>query len=461
MANGAVGAIRRPRDFHPFSARASSSILTPTMHPALWVFAVISMCVTALLVFLILFEPGLEYRVKPLDLSLDGEVFARVLGALADAEPHGGSRVQVLTDGPAFYEAELAAIRDAKQTIHLERYIFRPDEIGRRYVDAMTERARAGVKVKVVLDYIGSFTTWDKTFEPLRQAGGRICWYQPIRWYTFKRFNNRTHRDLLIVDGRVGFVGGAGVADWWMADTPKQPRWRDTMVRVDGELVVGLQATFAENWLEASGGILSGGADYFPGCRREEAPLGPSDDVGIVVNSSPSIGRATRARILFQVLLANARESIDITSPYFLPDRTARREMIRAVRERNVRLRILVPGRHSDHLLTRRAGRRLFGELLEGGADIYEYEPSMIHAKVLVIDGLWSVVGTTNFDNRSFGINDEVNVAFQDRGLARRLNEDFERDLSRSRRVTLEEWRRRPWHERVVESASRVLERQS
>lgn len=431
------------------------------MHPALFVYAIISMAVVAMLVFLILFEPGLEYCVKSLGLPLDGKMFARVLGALADAEPHEGMRVKVLTNGDVFYAAELDAIRNAKQTIHLERYIFRGrDEIGRRYVEALAERARAGVKVKVVLDYIGSFTTWDSLLKPLRDAGARVEWYQPIRWYTFKRFNNRTHRDLLIVDGRIGFVGGAGVADWWAKATKKEPQWRDSMVQIEGKLVTGLQATFADNWLESSGEILSEGAEDFPECCRE----GQDDsdgEVGIVVISSPSIGRATRARILFQMLLANATKTIDITSPYFLPDRSARREMIRAVKERGVRLRILVPGKHADHLLTRSAGRRRFGELLEAGAEIHEYQPSMIHAKVLIIDDLWSVVGTTNFDNRSFGINDEVNVAFQNVELAQRLKEDFERDLSNSKRITLEMWRHRPITERITEGLSRIVERQS
>ena len=426
----------------------------------LFVFAIISMLIVVLLVFLILFEPGLEYRVTPLRTPLDSREFIHTLGALSDAMPHGDSTVRVLTNGDVFYESELEAIRNARSTVNLERYIFRRDEIGRRYVEAMAERARAGVKVKVVLDYVGSFTTWDRFFKPLREAGGKVCWYQPVRWYTFKRFNNRTHRDLLIVDGRVGFVGGAGVADWWMKETD-QPQWRDTMFRVEGEAVAGLQATFAENWLESSGGILSGGADYFPVVRHEGLPPDATTKAALVVNSDPSAGKATRARVLFQTLLACAGKRIDITTPYFLPDHSARREMIRAIKERGVRVRIIVPGRHSDHLLTRRAGRRRYGDLLEAGAEIHEYEPSMIHTKSLVIDDLWCVFGTTNFDNRSFGINDEVNVAACDDPLARRLNEDFERDLAHSHRVTLEEWRRRPLSERVVEWASLVLERQS
>jgi cardiolipin synthase len=427
----------------------------------LLVIAIISMVIVAVLLFLILFEPGLEYRVRPLKAPLDSDEFTNALGALSDAQPHRYSRVKVLTNGDQFYEAELEAIRGAKESINMEHYIFRPDDTGRRYVEALAERARAGVKVKVVLDAIGSFSTHDRFFAPVTEAGGRLCWYQPMRWYTLKRFNNRTHRNLLIVDGRVGFVGGAGVADWWAKDTPKQPKWRDTAFRVEGVAVVGLQATFAENWLESSGGVLAGGADYFPGCRGESTSEDDRGRACMVVNSDPSIGRSSRARILFQVLLAQAKATIDITTPYFLPDGSGRREMCRAIRERGVKLRILVPGKHSDHVMTRRASRRRFGELLAAGAEIYEYEPAMIHAKVMVIDGLWSVVGTTNFDNRSFGINDEVNLAVIDRELAARLDEDLCRDLAKSHRVTCEEWNKRPLKERVVEWASWILERQS
>jgi cardiolipin synthase len=427
----------------------------------LLVIAILSMAIVALLLALVLFEPGLAYKVTAPDVPLDSDPFLCVLGALADSEVHDYTRVEVLTNGDVFYDAELAAIRAAKDTVHMERYIFAKGEVAARYVDALAERARAGVKVKVVLDYVGSFGTPDKYVQPIRDAGGRVCWYQPIGWANAKRFNNRTHRELLVVDGRVGFVGGAGVADWWYKAADGKPQWRDTMFRVEGDMLLGLQSTFAENWLESSGEILSGDADHFPACRGEGWDEDRKGESGLVVISSPSAGRATRARILFQVLLASATKSIDVTTPYFLPDRSARGEMIKAARERGVRVRILVPGHHADHLMTRRAGRRRFGTLLEAGAEIYEYGPSMIHAKVLVVDGVWAVVGTANFDNRSFGLNDEVNLAINDRGLATRLGQDYDRDLSNSRRVTLEEWRKRPATERVVEWASWILERQS
>jgi cardiolipin synthase len=180
----------------------------------------------------------------------------------------------------------------------------------------------------------------------------------------------------------------------------------------------------------------------------------------LVVDSSPGSGGSTRARILYQTLLASARKSLHVTTPYFLPDWSVRREMVRAVRERGVELKIIVPGRHSDHLLTRRSSRRLFGELLKAGARIYEYEPAMIHAKTMIVDGVWSVVGSTNFDNRSFGLNDEINLAARDSKLAARLAEDFSADLAASREVTYDEWRRRPVTERLHEWLGWVLERQ-
>jgi cardiolipin synthase len=225
------------------------------------------------------------------------------------------------------------------------------------------------------------------------------------------------------------------------------------MFRVEGDAVANLQATFAENWLEASGEILAA-KEFFPLC--EEAHSTPS----LVVNSSPSAGRSTRARILFQMLLASAQKSVLITTPYFLPDRSARAEMVRAIRERGVKIQIIVPGKGSDHALTRSSSRRLYGDLLAAGAKIYEYNPTMIHAKTLVVDGMWSVVGSTNFDNRSFGINDEVNLAAFDTGLAARIAEDFERDRAESRAVSYEDWRRRSIFERIHELFGMLLERQ-
>ncbi len=422
---------------------------------AFLVIAIVAIVAQSFLLFLALFEPGLAYRLSTKTTAdLDSEDFMRVLEAATDANVTTRNRVDVFANGESYYPAALAAIRDARESVHLEAYIFQKGRVADEYVEALAERARAGVEVRLTIDAVGSFATWGSYLKPLTDAGGRVGWYNPLRWYTLANFNNRTHRELLVVDGRVGLTGGAGVADHWRYPPKKgKPRWRDNLFRVEGEAVKHLQATFAENWLEATGEILTD-PKYYPPCEVDnEMPA-------LVVNSSPSAGRSTRARILFQTLLAASREEMLITTPYFLPDRSARAEMVRAVR-RGVKVRIIVPGkRGTDHALTRNSSRRLYGELLKAGARIYEYQPTMIHAKTLVIDGLWSVVGTTNFDNRSFGLNDEVNLAARDEHLAARIAEDFQRDLADSNEVTYEEWRRRSVFERAHEIFGWLLERQ-
>jgi cardiolipin synthase len=408
----------------------------------------------ALMLFLALFEPGLRYTFAwPPSEPLDSKDFLRTLGVLADAEVHPRTAIEVLRNGETYFEAELAAIRGARQTVNLEAYIFWKGEVTRRFVEALTERARAGVQVNMVLDAVGSFSTRLSYFEPLLAAGGRVCWYHPIRWHTLPRINNRTHRELIVVDGRIGFVGGSGFADQWLFQRKRRKPWRDSMFRIEGSAVRSLQATFAENWVESSGEILMG-PGYFPELRGE----GSAD--ALVVNSSPTTGLSTRARMLFQTLFASARESVYVTTPYFLPDRSLRQELAAAIRERGVEVQIITPGRYSDQLLTRRSSRRLYGPLLEAGAQIFEYQPAMIHTKSLIVDGLWSVVGSTNLDNRSFGLNDEVNVAVRDEGLARRLLEDFARDRAESRAVSYREWTRRPLSERGYEWLGWLLERQ-
>ena len=422
---------------------------------AFLVVAIIAIAAQSLLLFLALFEPGLDYKIAAdPDAPLDADEFRRTLEALTDAQVSRGNRVEVFTNGESYYAAELEAIRAARASINLEAYIFQRGRVADEFVAALTERARAGVKVNLTLDALGSFTSWDSYFKELRAAGGRVVWYQPLRWYTLPRINNRTHRELIVIDGRTGFIGGSGVADHWRYPRKGHPPWRDTMFRVEGEAVANLQATFAENWLEASGEILTG-REYFP----EPEPVA-ADVPALVVNSSPSLGRSTRARILFQMLLAAARESVLITTPYFLPDRSARAELVRAIRERGVEIKIIVPGMQSDHALTRSSSRRLYGDLLRAGAQIYEYQPTMIHAKTLVVDGLWSVVGTTNFDNRSFGLNDEVNLVVRDEELAARIAADFQRDLVAARAFSLRDWQRRSVFARAYELFGWLLERQ-
>lgn len=418
----------------------------------IWTIAIVAIALQALTLFLALFEPTLRYKItrRP-SHAIDSDRFCGILAALADAEVHKHTRVEVLTNGEVFYEAELEAIRQARKSINLEAYIFQRGEVTQRFLRLLTEKAQAGVCVNLVLDAIGSLFTPNSYFRELVEAGGHVAWYHPMRWHMLPRINNRTHRELLIIDGAIGFIGGAGWADHWLYPRRGQ-RWRDTMFRVEGAAVSSMQAAFLENWLEASGELLCGD-EYFAFSKVA------GDAEVLIVDSTPSAGQSTRARMVFQALIASAERSLEISTPYFLPDRAVREELIRA-RQRGVDIQIICPGQHTDHLLTRRSSRRLYGELLKAGVRIFEYQPSMIHVKSMVVDGLWCVVGSTNFDHRSFSINDEVNLLSRDQKLARRLHEDFVVDLAQCVEVRYEEWLRRPLWERLHEGLGSLLERQ-
>jgi cardiolipin synthase len=388
----------------------------------------------------------------------DSEDFLCLLEALADAKINRHGIFEVLPNGPNFYPAELEAIRQATRSVNLEAYIFQKSKIGHMYLDAMTERARAGVKVNLVLDAFGSIGATRSFFRPLLEAGGRVTWYNSPAWYRLMKLDNRTHRELLIVDGRIGFIGGAGIGDHWYTGVRGHAVWRDTMVRVEGDSVSNLQATFSENWLATSGELLIGEA-YFPKFQPAHPTETDRRTAALVINSTPTMGGSTHARVLFQILLASAQRSISITTPYFLPDKSLSRELCRAV-ERGVRVRVLVPGKKSDHWLTRSTSRSGYGKLLQAGAEIFEYQPAMIHAKVLVVDESWAVVGSTNFDNRSFGLNDEVNLAAFDADLAARLALDMDADLKQSCRISLPQWEKRPVLQRAQEMVGWLFERQ-
>ena len=419
------------------------------------IFAVIAVVAVATLValaLLVLFEPPLAYRVTAPDVPLDSDAFMRIIGATCDAEVARVDAFEVMHDGASFYASELAAIAAAQRTIHIEAFIFHPSIAGDRFVAALAEAARNGVQVRVLVDAIGSFPTPDRYFDPIRANGGHVAWYQPIRWFTLKRFNNRTHRELVIVDGAIGYIGGAGIGAHWLDPQDGSRAWRDTMVRVTGNVVAGMQGAFLDNWLEATGDILTDPQLYLP-------PSTEGRRNAVVVSSVPSPARGSRARVLFQVLLASATRSIDINTPYFLPDEGGRNELMRAAR-RGVRVRIVMPGKANNHPIARRASRTYYGELLDAGVEIFEYQPGMIHAKIFIVDGTWSVVGSTNFDNRSFELNDEVNLAANDPALATRLLEDFAMDLVQSVPITDAAWRARSWRERLAGAASLLLARQ-
>lgn len=421
---------------------------------AVRILAIIALVIVVTWFLLALFEPGLDYKFSgATTYPLDSREYLLELEALADARVAWHTTVEPLPNGENYYAAELAAIKAAQHSVNMECYIFDKGDVAQKFVDALTERARAGVHVNVVVDAIGSFSTPKHYFKDLRAAGGNVEWYHPMRLQNIFRSNNRTHRELMVIDGTTAFLGGAGIADHWLIAKKNKPRWRDSMYRIHGDAVGALQGTFVENWLEASGLIIAG-PDYFP-----MTPEGIGKTAALVVNSSPGAGASTRARTLFQSLIVSAKKSIYVTTPYFLPDAAMKRELLNA-RKRGVEVRIIVPGNKSDHSMTRSSSRSKFGDLLLAGVNIYEYEPAMIHQKLLLVDGTWAIVGSTNFDSRSFAINDEVNMAAMDKALAQSLTQGFQADLSQSKEVTYEAWKRRPLWERCQEIFGWIIERQ-
>lgn len=402
------------------------------------------------LLIMTLFAPHIPYTLHE-RLDCSSKQFIYSLSNVTLSSVHHDSRFEVLTNAPQFYPAMLSAIREARQSINMECYIFRPDEIGRTFMTAMMERARAGVMVKLIVDAVGSFGFGVSAIREMREAGCTVERYQRFKWYRLSRLNNRTHREVLVVDGRVAFIGGAGVGDQWAKGEPGKMPWRDTMARVTGPVVSSMQGVFAENWVECCGEILCG-QEYFPDLNKA------GDTSTIIVKSSPA-DRATACRVVFQLLVESAAKQVRITTPYFLPDKSLRQAFI-ATAKRGVAIEIIVPGSHTDQRWVRLVSRRKYNELLREGIRIYEYRAGMTHAKVLSVDDLWVVLGTTNFDNRSFEHNDEVNVAIRDEEIAARVTDDFRHDLKYCEEVTLETWKRRPWFEKIVEPFAWILERQ-
>ena len=402
------------------------------------------------LLIVALFAPHIRYKLHE-RLDCSSKQFIDSLHTAMLSAVHHDSHFDVLTNGAQFYPAMLEAIGQAQHSINMECYIFRSDETGRRFMDALMERARAGINVTLVVDAIGSFRFGFSGIREMREAGCRVELYQRFTWYRLARLNNRTHRELLIVDGKVAFVGGAGVGRQWEKGEHGKMPWRDTMARVTGPVVASIQGVFAENWVECCGEILCG-PEYFP-----ELPK-TGDTSALVIKSSPA-DRATACRVVFQMLIESAGKHIRINTPYFLPDRALRQAFIASAR-RGVKIEIIVPGSYTDQRWVRLVSRRKYNELLREGIRIYEYRAGMTHAKVLNIDDLWVILGTTNFDNRSFEHNDEVNVAIRDEEMSARLTGDFTVDLTCCEEVTLDTWKQRPLVEKIVEPFAWILERQ-
>jgi cardiolipin synthase len=353
-----------------------------------------------------------------------------------------GNRAETLLNGDEIFPAMLKAIREAKRTITFETYIYWSGKIGKEFADALSERARSGVKVHILLDAIGSQKMEAALLDEMKQSGVEIEKYHPIRWYTLDRVNNRTHRKLLVTDGRIGFTGGVGIADEWSGHAQDENHWRDTHYRVEGPVVAQMQAAFVDNWTKVSGRVLDG-EEYFPALQ----PAGPL--LGQVFKSSAD-GGAESMHLMYLLSIAASGKSIDLSMAYFVPDALAL-DALEAALKRGVKVRIVMPGKKTDASLVRRASRSTWGQILRAGAELYEYQPTMYHCKVFVVDGLWTSVGSTNFDSRSFRLNDEANLNIHDRDFAQRQLRDFEADIRKSRRITLAEWENRPLTEKAWE----------
>jgi cardiolipin synthase len=392
-------------------------------------------------------EKKIERKVERLYGTSDPQ-FRRAMGVLLGPGILPGNRAQVLVNGDEIFPAMLAAIAQARSTITFETYIYWSETIGREFADALIERARAGVQVHVLLDWVGSAKMESRYLDDMHAAGVHIRRYHKPHWLHLARLNNRTHRKLLVVDGTLGFTGGVGIADQWRGRAQDAEHWRDTHFRVEGPVVAQMQSVFMDNWIKATGQVLHG-AGYFPALQ----PVGDQD--AQMFSSSPT-GGSESMHLMYLMALTAAERSIDLSSAYFVPDALVRRTLLDAAR-RGVRIRIITPGPHIDTAIVRRASRACWGPLLEAGIQIFEYEPTMFHCKVLVVDELMVSVGSTNFDNRSFRLNDEANLNVFGAAFAREQTGIFERDLQRCRRITLQDWQARPWRERLVERVASLL----
>ena len=383
--------------------------------------------------------------------SIADPQFRREIGILLGPPVIDGNQVINLENGAEIFPAMLAAIKGARKSINFETYIYWSGEIGHAFVETLNERARAGVAVHVLIDWVGSQKMEAELFESLESAGVKVERYHPLHWYNLGRMNNRTHRKLLIVDGTVGFTGGVGIADNWDGNADSPEHWRDSHYRIEGPAVAQMQAAFLDNWIKTTGTVLQG-EDYFPKLSHA------GDASAQVFTASPS-GGSDSMLLMYLLAITAAEKSIDLSAAYFVPDGLTRAALKNAL-ERNVRIRIIVPGGKIDAEIVRKASRADWGELLAAGAEIHEFQPTMFHCKALIVDRQLVSVGSTNFDNRSFRLNDEVNLNVYDVVFAERVTAVFEQDLKQSRPITHAMWKKRPWTEKLLEHTASLVSSQ-
>lgn len=361
------------------------------------------------------------------------------------------NEIDLYVNGNEIFPPMLAAIGEAEETIEFLTFVYWTGDIAREFAEALSEASRRGVRVRVLLDAVGAVKMPDELTTMMDEAGCEIAWYHPLEWYTLQRLNNRTHRKVLVTDRRVAFTGGVGIAKEWTGDAEDPDHWRDNHFRIRGPAVRHLHAAFTENWRRATGQVM---VDAIP----EDSLEARGTALATPLATSPR-GRASDIGVVVWLLLARAERTVDIATPYFLPDQNLV-EAIAATAARGVRVRLLVPGPHMDREIVRKASLATFDDLLDGGVEVWEYQPTMMHAKTMVVDDRWSMIGSANFDNRSMELNDELVLVVDEAGIAEEITRSFEADLQRSSRLTADDLRRLPIWERLYVRAALLLREQ-
>ena len=406
---------------------------------------VITAVVTVLLVVLAMNfatpEKKLERKIEH-RYSVADPQFKREMGVLLGPAILPGNTVTDLENGDEIFPAMLAAIAGAQKTVTFETYIYWEGDVGRKFADALCERARAGVKVSVTIDWAGSISMDEALLDQMKDAGVAVQRYRPLHWYNLGRMNNRTHRKLLVVDGRIGFTGGVGIGDEWQGHAQDPDHWRDLHFRIEGPVVAQIQSAFNDNWIKTSGEVLNG-ADYFP-------PLAPAGSMDAHMFISSPAGGSESMHLMYLMVIAASEHSIDLDAAYFIPDELIIKALV-AARHRGVRIRVLMPGKNTDSDAARVASKASWGPLLLAGVEMYEYEPTMFHNKMMIVDHELVSVGSTNFDLRSFQLNDEASMNVYNHAFAERMSVIFEQDLKPTRRYTYDIWKHRPWQEKFKE----------
>ncbi len=413
-------------------------------------------CAVAIGLFFIIISnlksPGkrVEHKIDALGDLRSPEIM-RSIGQLLGPPLVDGNKIIPHHNGDEIFPAMLNAIKNAKATITFETFIYWSGEIGQMFADALSEQAKRGIKVHVLLDWVGSNKCDITALKELKDAGVTVERYRPLRWYNLGRINNRTHRKILVVDGMIGFTGGVGIADLWRGRASNPDQWRDSHFEIRGPVVAQLQAAFADNWNATNPTVLHGN-DYFPPIEKA------GDTVAQVFKSSPEEGSGS-VRLMYLYSIAHAKNTILIANAYFVPDSHVRKFLIDA-KNRGVKIEVIVPGKNIDTVVTRRASRAVWGPMLEAGVKIFEYQPTMFHCKYMVIDGVWSSVGSTNLDNRSFRLNDECNLNVIDKDFGAVLEAMFEKDKLSSREITFQQWQNRPLLGKIIEKCASLVSSQ-